>query len=90
MSDETISQLRKAIHSPSGGSPSLKSLNELGNLLSDRHTRTGDVEDLEESSQTSRQVIDITSQNHLEQAEFLTDCANRLIKRYTTHEGLLT
>ncbi|KAK4071592.1 hypothetical protein Purlil1_13349 [Purpureocillium lilacinum] len=58
-------------------------LNNLGNRLGDRYSRTGAMADLEEAIRVGREAIDATPLDHPERAAILNSLAIHLSNRYT-------
>ncbi|KAF2629495.1 hypothetical protein BU25DRAFT_268013 [Macroventuria anomochaeta] len=58
-------------------------LNDLGNCLGSRYSRTGAIADLEEAIQIARQAVDATPQHHRDRAARLNNLALHLGRRYS-------
>ncbi|RYP58987.1 hypothetical protein DL771_011041 [Monosporascus sp. 5C6A] len=90
--EEAISVAREAVDATPQDHPDRAArLNNLGNRLGDRYSRTGamsDLEeaigmDLEEAIRVAREAVDATPQDHPDRAGWLNNLGNRLGDRYS-------
>ncbi|KAJ4240578.1 hypothetical protein NW760_000861 [Fusarium oxysporum] len=81
--EEAIQAARQAVELTPDDHPDLAArFNGLGNQLSCRYERTGEMKDLEEAIQAARQAIELTPDNHPNLAGRLDGLRTKLSRRY--------
>ncbi|TGO15144.1 hypothetical protein BPAE_0591g00040 [Botrytis paeoniae] len=81
---EAIRIIQEAVDTTPKDHPDLAMyLNNLGNRLNDRYSRTGAIYDLEEAIRIGREAVNATPKDHLNLLRYLNNLGNRLGNRYS-------